>query len=87
MTELMHVPVKVAAATSTFTIGVTASAALAVFAGQGRVDVVAGGAVVVGGLLGGAAGAAVQDRLPAVPVRLGLSALLLGIGALVLVRA
>jgi uncharacterized membrane protein YfcA len=40
--ELMHVPTRVAAATTTSTIGITASAALAVFALQGRTDVHAG---------------------------------------------
>ena len=36
MSEVMQVPVKVAAATSTFTMGITAAAGLIVFWGQGR---------------------------------------------------
>ncbi len=86
MSELMHVPVKVAAATSTFTIGVTAAAALTVYAASGAIDVVAGGAVVAGAILGGRAGAAVQDRLNPVPLRLTLAVLLLVIGVVLLVR-
>lgn len=86
MRELMHVPVKVAAATSTFTVGLTASAGLIVFAGQGRIDYEAGAAIVVGGLLGGIAGARVQDRLQPNHVRLALGVMLLVVGAVLLVR-
>lgn len=82
--EVMHVPTKVAAATTTFTIGVTASAALVVFALQGRIDVQQGAAVVFGGLAGGSLGAAVQARLSPQWVRRGLSGVLVAI-AIVLV--
>lgn len=58
--ELMHVPTKVAAATTTFTIGVTAASALAVFAVQGRIDTRASSAVIVGSLAGAVAGARLQ---------------------------
>jgi uncharacterized membrane protein YfcA len=86
MSEVMHVPVKVAAATSSFTIGITAAAALCVFAAQGRLDVVAGGAVVAGATVGGRLGVLVQDRLDPVPVRYALAALLLVIGVVLVVR-
>jgi uncharacterized protein len=87
MRELMGVPVKVAAATSTFTVGITASAALIVFAGQGRIDYQAGAAVVVGGVVGGALGANMNDRLQPQQVRRTLVVLLFAIGVVLLVRA
>ncbi len=86
MSELMHVPVKVAAATSTFTVGITASAGLLVFAAQGRVDYEAGAAVVVGGLVGGFGGALVAGRLDPRAIRKVLSALLVVVGLLLLAR-
>jgi hypothetical protein len=76
MSEIMHVPVKVAAATSTFTVSVTSATTLLVFAGQGRIDVVEGAGVVLGGLAGGAVGARLQGALPPVPVRRILGAVL-----------
>lgn len=86
MSELMHVPVKVAAATSTFTVGLTASTALLVFAGQGRIDYRAGAVVVVSGVVGGVIGARLQHVLPPQRVRLVLSAVLVLVGVVVLVR-
>jgi uncharacterized protein len=86
MSEIMHVPVKVAAATSTFTTGITAASALLVFAGQGRLDYRAGAAIVVGGLLGGTAGSAFQRRLPPQHVRMAVSSILVVVGLILLVR-
>jgi uncharacterized membrane protein YfcA len=86
MSELMHVPVKVAAATSTFTVGLTASTALLVFAGQGRIEYRAGAVVVVAGVVGGFVGARVQRLLPPPQVRRALSMVLVVIGLLILVR-
>ncbi|MCU0267554.1 MAG: sulfite exporter TauE/SafE family protein [Acidimicrobiales bacterium] len=86
MSEVMKVPVKVASATTTFTAGITSSASLLVFAGQGRVDYRAGAAVVAGGLVGGVLGAAVQARLDPQVARKVLSALLVFIGVLLAVR-
>lgn len=74
--ELMHVPTKVAAATTTFTIGITASAALTVFEIQGRIDLRASAAVIVGSWIGSSVGAAAQDRLDPARIRAGLSVLL-----------
>ena len=82
--ELMAVPTKVAAATTTFTIGITASAALSVFAVQGRLDIDAAGAIIVGSLLGSVVGARFQARIAPTLVRAGLSALLVVV-AIVLV--
>lgn len=82
--EIMHVPTKVAAATTTFTIGVTAAAALCVFALQGRIEPRSSAAVILGSLLGGWTGAHTQSRLSPTWVRRGLSALLVVV-AIVLV--
>jgi uncharacterized membrane protein YfcA len=86
-TEIMTVPMKVAASTTTFTVGITASAALVVFAFQGRIDVEAASAVIVGSLLGGQTGAALQSRLAPPAVRRLLSGLLLVIAVLLVVSA
>lgn len=82
--EIMHVPTKVAASTTTFTIGITASAALVVFVLQGRLDIQPSSAVVFGSLAGGFIGAVVQSRLHPAHVRRALSVVLVLI-ALVLV--
>lgn len=87
MTELMRVPIKVAASTTVFMIGVTAASALLVYAVQGRIDPGAAGAVVVGGLAGGRAGAMVQAHLPPPLVRRFLGAILVLVGVVLLVRS
>lgn len=86
MTELMHVPSRVASATTTFTVGVTASAALVIYAIQGRIDVETASLLVSTSLLGGAAGAALQSALSPAITRRILSVLLLLIAALLVVR-
>jgi uncharacterized membrane protein YfcA len=86
MSEVMKVPVKVAAATTTFVSGVTAAAALLIYAGQGRVEVRGGAGVVVGALLGGAAGARLQSGLHATTVRRVTGTLLVVVAAIVIVR-
>lgn len=87
MAEVMSVPMKVAAATTTFTVGITASAALVVFAFQGRVDVEAASLVIVGSLIGGQVGAASQSRLSPPLIRRLLSGLLLAVAIVLVVRA
>jgi uncharacterized protein len=77
MRELMAIPVKVAAATTTFTVGVTAAASLFVFAMQGRIVAHDAAAVALGGLLGGILGARAQDLLSPVMVRRVLAVVLL----------
>jgi uncharacterized membrane protein YfcA len=86
MSEVMRVPVKVAAATTMFMIGVTAAVTVAVYASQGRITAAIAPAV-LGGLLGGRIGAAAQARLPAALVRQLLSAAMLVIGIVLVVRA
>lgn len=87
MRELMYVPVKVAAATTTFTVGITSATSLLVFAGQGRIDVAAGSAVALGGLAGGVIGAALQDRLSPRGVRRTLSIVLVVVAVVLAVDA
>ncbi len=87
MSEVMQIPVKVAAATSTFTMGITAAAGLIVFAGQGRVEMIPGVAVVLGALAGAGAGARVQTSLPATNARLVTGGLLAVVGFVVIGRS
>lgn len=86
-TELMHVPMKVAAATTTFTVGITSSAALVVFALQGRIDAEASALVIVGSLVGGQVGAGLQASMSPTLVRRLLSALLVVVAVVLVVRA
>lgn len=85
MREVMWVPVKVAAATSTFTVGITSATALIVFAGQGRIDLDVFVAAGLGGLLGGAIGARLQDRLAPEALRRVLAVVLVVIAPVLLV--
>lgn len=84
--ELMHVPVKVAASTTTFTIGVTSAAALVVFALQGRIDPITAAPVLAGALIGGSVGAALQSKLPPQVVRRALSVVLLVVAVVLVAR-
>jgi uncharacterized membrane protein YfcA len=86
-TEVMGIPLKIAASTTTFTIGVTAAAGLVVFALQGRIDPFAAAAVIAGSLIGGQVGAALQARAPTSIIRRGLGGLLLLIAVLLVVSA
>jgi uncharacterized protein len=85
-TEVMHVPVKVAAATTTFTVGITSAVALLVFASQGRVVPSDAALVAVAALMGGSLGARLQSVLSPPTVRRTLAVLLLIVGAVLLVR-
>jgi uncharacterized membrane protein YfcA len=87
MREIMRIPVKVAAATTTFTVGITAATSLTVFISQGRVDYEAGAAVVLGGIVGGLVGSRLQSYLRPPVVRLVLSLALAAVGVVLLVNA
>lgn len=84
MSEIMHVPVKVASATTTFMSGIAAAAGLIVYARQGRLEVTDLSAVMVGALVGGRAGAAVQQSLNPVVIRRLLGVILVIVAVLVL---
>lgn len=86
MSEVMRIPVKVAGATSMLMVGVTSAVTIAVYTDQGRITAAIAPAV-IGGLLGGRLGGAVQPRLPAPLARRILSATLLVIGVVLVVRA
>ena len=85
LTSWMQVPAKVAAATVTFTVGVTAATALLVFLTAGHVDLRQGAVVVAGALPGGRLGASLQRRVPARTVQWALGAGLGVIAALLVV--
>lgn len=85
--EIMRVPVKVAASTTTFTIGITAAAALLVFAAHGRINLEHAGPVIAGSLLGGYLGARLQSRLDPAVVRRALTVVLLAVAAILFVQA
>lgn len=85
--QLMKVPMKVASATTTFTVGVTSSAALVVFAVQGRIDVGASPLVIAGSLVGGRLGARIQSKLPPSAIRVLLSGLLVAVAVILVIRA
>lgn len=86
-TEVMHVPVRVAAATTTFTIGLTAATGLTVMAVQGRLQLSHCAAVCVGSMLGGRVGALAQSRLSPPQVRRFLSVVLVVVGIVLLVKS
>lgn len=86
MTEVMGIPVKVAAATTVFTVGITSGAALIVYAGDGRLDVHAGAAVVLAALAGGRIGAWLQSVLSPPLVRRTLSVVLILVSVVLGVR-
>lgn len=85
--ELMHVPVKVSSSTTTFSIGITAAAALLVKAMHGDLDVELAALVILGSLVGGVVGSRVQSRLSPPTVRKFLSVLLLVVAAILVARA
>ena len=87
MSEVMRVPVKVAGATTTFTLGLTAATGLLIYGVQGRLEVRDGAAVVAGALLGGLLGARLQSRLHATTVRRLTGILLLVVAAVVIGRS
>jgi uncharacterized protein len=86
-TEIMRVPVKVAASTTTFTTGITAAAALLVFAAHGRINLEHAGPVIAGSLLGGHLGARLQATLDPAVIRRAMAGVLLVVAAVLLIGA
>ena len=85
--EIMTIPTKVAASTTTFTVGLTAATALTVFAIQGRIDPATAALVIAGSLTGGMLGARVQSRLHPARVRRVLSVLLVVVAAILVTQS
>jgi uncharacterized membrane protein YfcA len=85
--ELMHVPVKVSSSTTTFSIGITAAAALLVKAVQGEVNIELAAMVVLGSLIGGVLGSRIHSKLSPPAVRKFLSVLLLVVAVILVARA
>lgn len=82
VSDLMGIPLKVAAATTTFTIGVTAAAGLVVFGLQGRIEPRAAAAVIAGSLIGGQVGARLQSAVPVPVMRASLGVVLVIVAGL-----
>lgn len=87
MSEVMKVPVKVAAATSTFASGITAATGLLIYTAQGRIDVESASIVIFGAVFGGVLGARLQTVLNAITVRRTTGILLVVIAVIVIVRS
>jgi uncharacterized membrane protein YfcA len=85
--EVMNVPTRVAAATTTFAIGLISAAGLLVFLFQGRIAVAPGSATILGSLIGAWMGVRLQSRLPAVMVRRALSVLLVVVAVVLVVAS
>ena len=85
--EVMRLPAKVAAGTSTFTIGLTATTALLLMAIDGRVDVSDAALVVLGALAGGTLGSGLQRRMSPPVVRRATAFVLAVISVVLVLRA
>jgi uncharacterized membrane protein YfcA len=86
-TEIMKVPVKVAASTTTFTVGITSAAALIVFAIHGRIELHNAAPVIVGSLIGGQVGAHLQARFSPRLVRVALGVVLVVVAGILFARS
>lgn len=87
MSEVMQIPVKVAAATTTFTLGITAATGLSIYWLQGRLDLRSGAVVVLGAIVGGLLGARFQVAVPASAARRITGALLIVVACVVIGRS
>jgi uncharacterized membrane protein YfcA len=76
MNLVMGVPLKVAAATSNFMIGVTAVSSLLVYLGRGEMHPVATTPLIIGTVFGGLSGVRLQGRIGSRGVQLTLAAIL-----------
>jgi uncharacterized protein len=76
MNIVMGVPIKVAAATSSFMIGITAVSSLLVYLGRGEIHAGVTAPLVLGTVLGAMAGTRIQRRIPSRHVRTALAVVL-----------
>jgi len=87
MNVYMHVPIKTAAATSSYMIGITAfSGAITYYLG-GSIILDVAGAMAVGAFAGSIIGTRISKRMDASPMRRYMSVILFTISAIVLLRA
>jgi uncharacterized protein len=84
---LCRVPIKAAAATSNFMIGVTAAASAFVYFGRGEVRPALAGSVVIGTLIGSMVGNRLSHRVGANIVRQMFSLLLVAVAIYMAIRA
>jgi uncharacterized membrane protein YfcA len=87
MNIVMGVPIKVAAATSSFMIGVTAVSSLLVYLGRGEVHPGVTTPLVLGTVVGAMAGTRLQGRIPSRHVRIALAAILVFVAIQMSLRA
>ncbi|MPZ93105.1 MAG: TSUP family transporter [Actinobacteria bacterium] len=87
MNLVMGVPIKVAAATSNFMIGVTAVSSLVVYLGRGEVHPAIVTPLVLGTVVGAIAGTHLQARIPSRQVRVALTVILVFVAIQMAVRA
>jgi uncharacterized membrane protein YfcA len=76
MNLVMGVPIKVAAATSNFMIGVTAVSSLLVYLGRGELHPAAATPLILGTVIGGISGARLHGRIGSRPVQVMLATIL-----------
>jgi uncharacterized membrane protein YfcA len=81
------IPVRVAAATSAFMIGVTATGGAIIYYGRGDLPVLAAAPAIIGVQLGSWGGLKMTDRLPAKSLKILLVAVLVAVAALMFVRS
>jgi uncharacterized membrane protein YfcA len=81
------VPLRAAAATSAFMIGVTAAAGAIIYYGHGQLEPAAAGAAVLGVQLGSIAGFRIGERTPAVWLKVLLAIVLFVVSALMFARS
>jgi len=81
------IPLRAAAATSAFMIGVTATSGAIIYYGRGDLPALAAAPAVLGVQLGSWAGLHLADRVPARWLKMLLVAVLLGVAVLMLARS
>ncbi len=86
MSEIMRIPIKVAAATTSFTLGITATTGLLVYLIRGDLDLRVASVSLAGALLGGATGARIQTGAAPIALRWITAGVLVVIAATILVR-
>lgn len=86
MSEIMRIPIKVAAATTSFTLGITATTGLLVYLIRGDLDLRVASISLASAIIGGLLGARIQTGAPPAVLRWLTASLLVIIAATILVR-